>query len=452
MLLVAFIVALAFIIISVVKFKLHPFISLLLGGIIMGALGGMDLTETMSTICGGFGSTMGDIGILILLGVALGELLHNSGATKNIANQLLSWLGVKNTPLAMNIAGYLICIPVFMDAAFVILIDLLKQLSKEGKIVLNTLVCALIVGLLTTHAIVIPTPGPLAVASALGANIAWFIFYSLIISLPASLIGGVVYGKWLGKKYPAWGCVTPNETLPDGPDAVANLKEDRPTAGGSLGIFLILLPIILIIAGTIAKMQISEDSAIYTAICFVSDTNVIMLVVVFVAFFALRKYLVDSFDTIVSNAAESVGSIIAIICAGGAFGSVISASGLGDFLVSTLQSFGVPVILLAYLLALILHMGLGSITVALVTTSAVVAPLIASAGLSPVLVGLAICAGGMGMGMPNDSSFWTVNKFSGLNVAETFRALTIPVTIASLVAFGVVLLLSLGQGFLPGLY
>lgn len=352
----------------------------------------------------------------------------------------------------MNIAGYLICIPVFMDAAFVILIDLLRQLSKEGKIVLNSLVCALIVGLLTTHAIVIPTPGPLAVASALGANIAWFIFYSLIISLPASIIGGVVYGKWLGKKYPAWGNVTIDEALPDMPAVGENAVEERETASGKLGIFLILLPIILIIAGTIAVMKTPEDSAIYSVISLLSNTNIIMLFVVFIAFFALRKYLVDPFDTIVSNAAESVGSIIAIICAGGAFGSVISASGLGDFIVSGLQSIGVPLILLAYLLAIILHCGLGSITVALVTTSAVVAPLIAASGASPVLIGLAICAGGMGLSMPNDSSFWTVNKFSGLEVADTFRSLTIPVTIASLVAFGVVLILSACQGFLPGLF
>ena len=180
MILTAFIIALLFIIISVVKFKLHPFLSLIVGALIMGVLSGMDLAETMDGICSGFGGTMQDIGILILLGVVLGELLHNSGATRNIADKLLAVLGVKNTPLAMNIAGYLICIPVFMDAAFVILIDLLRQLSKEGKIVLNSLICALVVGLEMTHSMVIPTPGPLAVASALGANIAWFIFYSLI--------------------------------------------------------------------------------------------------------------------------------------------------------------------------------------------------------------------------------------------------------------------------------
>ncbi len=316
------------------------------------------------------------------------------------------------------------------------------------------MICALIVGLLTTHAIVIPTPGPLAVASALGANIAWFIFYSLIISLPASIIGGVVYGKWLGKKYPAWGNVKLDDTTPDlDVDIAAKMAEtERETAGGKLGIFLILLPIILIIAGTIAVMKTPEDSAIYSVISLLSNTNIIMLFVVFIAFFALRKYLVDSFDTIVSNAAESVGSIIAIICAGGAFGSVISASGLGDFIVSELQSIGVPLILLAYLLAIILHCGLGSITVALVTTSAVVAPLIAASGASPVLIGLAICAGGMGLSMPNDSSFWTVNKFSGLEVGDTFRALTIPVTTASLVAFIIVLILSAFQGVLPGLF
>ena len=176
MVIAAFVVSLAVIILTVVIFKLHPFLSLIIGALVMGLMSGMAPITIMEKISAGFGGTMEDIGILIILGVILGELLHNSGATKNIANIMLKFFGVQNTPLAINITGYLICIPVFFDAAFVILIDLMKQLSREGKIALNILVCALSVGMTMTHAMVIPTPGPLAVAGIVGANVAWFIF------------------------------------------------------------------------------------------------------------------------------------------------------------------------------------------------------------------------------------------------------------------------------------
>lgn len=445
MILVAFIISLAIIIFTVVKFKLHPFLSLILGALLMGFLSGMNPAEIMDKICSGFGGTMTDVGILILLGVILGELLHNSGATRNIADKLLNLFGVKNTPLAINVTGYLICIPVFFDAAFVILIDLMRQLSKEGKIALNVLVCSLSLGMTMTHAMVIPTPGPTAVAGIVGANIAWFIFYSLIVSLPSSFIGGVVYGKYLAK-HPAWG--NANDTAPLVPINDADTKDkEQETASGYTGIFLILLPIVLIIAGTVVKSFIDNP-----IIEFVSNTNVILLFTVFLAFFMLRKYLTNSFNDIVSNAAESVGSIIAIISAGGGFGTVISASGLGDYLVNGLQSLGIPLIVLAFVLTQVLRMGLGSITVSLVTTAAVVAPLIASTGASPVLVGLAVCAGGIGLCMPNDSSFWTISKFSGFSFGETVRTLTVSGTIGGFTAFAIILILNMFSGILPGLH
>lgn len=450
MILAAFIISLVVIIFSVVKFKLHPFLALLIGSIVMGLVSGMEPPTVLENICSGFGGTMEDIGILILLGVILGELLHNSGATRNIAELLLNLLGAQNTPLAMNITGYLICIPVFFDAAFVILIDLIRQLSREGKIALNILVCSLSVGMTMTHAMVIPTPGPLAVAGIVGANVAWFIFYSLIISLPASIIAGVVYGKWLGKHYPAWG-VAADDREPLVANTATEEEKNRETASGAMGIFLILLPIVLIIVGTIVEMFVDSSSAIYPIVEFVSDTNIILLFTVFLAFFLLRKYLTNPFNDIVSNACESVGSIIAIIAAGGGFGAVISASGLGDFLVTTLQNFGIPLIVLAYILTQVLRMGLGSITVSLVTTAAVVAPLISATGASPVLVGLAVCAGGVGLCMPNDSSFWTISKFSGFSFGETVRVLTVSGTIAGLTSFAIILILNLFSGVLPGL-
>ena len=448
----AFIISLAVIIFTVVKLKLHPFLSLIIGSILMGILSKMELTSIMENICSGFGGTMRDIGILILLGVILGELLHVSGSTRNIAEMFLKALGIENTPLAINLTGFLICIPVFFDAAFVILIGLVKQLSKEGKIPLNYLVCALSVGLTMTHAMVIPTPGPLAVAGTVGANIGWFIFYSIIVALPASLLAGVVYGKYLGTKKPAWGDALDEDDVIPKPAAKSSVPETKETASGQMGTFLILLPIILIIAGTMAKMTVDEHSSVYGLIDFLSNTNIILLFTVFLAFILLRRYITISFNDVVSNAAESVGSILAIICAGGGFGTVISASGLGDFMVGGLQTMGIPVVVLAFVLCQTLRMGLGSITVSLVTTSAVLAPIIAQTGVSPILAGLAICAGGIGLCMPNDSSFWTISKFSNFSFAETFRTLTISGTIAGFSSFALILVLSMFANVLPGLH
>ena len=195
-----------------------------------------------------------------------------------------------------------------------------------------------------------------------------------------------------------------------------------------------------------------QNAGIYPVVEFLADTNVILLFTVFLAFFMLKKYLTSAFTDLVSTAAESVGSIIAIIAAGGGFGTVINVSGLGDCLVSTLQSLGIPLIVLAFVLTQVLRMGLGSITVSLVTTAAVVSPLISATGASPVLVGLAVCAGGIGLCMPNDSSFWTISKFAGFSFGETVRVLTASGTIAGVTAFIILLILNLFSGVLPGLY
>ena len=175
-LLIVFAVSLVFVLVSIIKFKLHPFLSLLIGGLIMGILSGMPLTDVANGLAVGFGSTMEGIGIIIILGVALGHILHISGATSQIAALMLKLTGQKNTPLAVALTGYIVSIPVFFDAAFVILVNLVKSLSRKGKVPFVTLVTCLGVGLITTHALVIPTPGPIAVASTMGVNIGWFLY------------------------------------------------------------------------------------------------------------------------------------------------------------------------------------------------------------------------------------------------------------------------------------
>lgn len=453
---IGFIVALAFVLISIIKFKQHPFIALLLGGIIMGLISGMELTKISGGLAAGFGGTMKGIGILIILGVILGEILHKSGSMEQIANLFISKLGKKGSATALNLTGYIVSIPVFFDAAFVILVNLAKSISRKTKIPFVSLVTALGVGLITTHAMVIPTPGPTAVAGTMGVNVGWFIFYSIIASLIASLVAGVIYGKRLGKLDEFKDNFAQDFDEADfEKEIIANKKRKLPTGGQ--GIRLILLPIILILIGTIGAMLVAEGTAAATFFKFIGDKNIALLVGVIVAYNRLKEYLDGNLNDIIVSAVEQCGAILAITGAGGAFGQIITESGIGDILVNMLSgltgsSAGTLVIIVAFLTSALLRMAQGSTTVALVTTSAIFAPIVAGlSGVSPILVGLAICSAGIGFSLPNDSGFWVVNRFSNFTVQQTIKAWTIPGSISSLVNLLIILIFSLFTNVLPGL-
>lgn len=452
-LLIIFTIALAFVLVSIIKFKMHAFLSLILGGLIMGILAGMKLTDVANGLASGFGSTMEGIGIIIVFGVALGQLLHVSGCTGQIANLMLRMTGKKKTPLAVNLTGYIVSIPVFFDAAFVILINLIKSLSRKGKIPFVTLVTALSVGLITTHALVIPTPGPIAVAGTMGVNIGWFLLYSIIVSLPGSLIGGVIYGKYLGAK---------KEYSSDFANAFDDIDEteekkiDKKLPSGGLGIFLIFLPIIIILLGTVASIIFTKDSAPYIFFNFLGNKNIALLIGVIAAFICLKPYLKDSFNDVITEAATQSGIILAITGAGGAFGKIINNTGIGALLVEGMSGFtgaiGIATIIAAFVISQVLRAAQGSTTVALITTSAIFAPLLASlAGVSPILVGLSICAGGIGISLPNDSGFWVVNRFSKFSIKQTMQVWTVGGTISGVVSLICILILSFFTGILPGL-
>ncbi len=454
-LLIVFGISLAFVLLSIIKFKLHPFLALIIGGIIMGISAGMKLTDVANGLASGFGGTMESIGIIIILGVALGNLLHLSGATGQIASLMLKLTGQKNTPLAVCLTGYIVSIPVFFDAAFVILINLVKSLSRKGKIPFISLVTALSVGLITTHALVIPTPGPIAVASTMGVNIGWFLLYSIIVSLPAALVGGVIYGKIIAKTEKYKNDFANNfDDIDEYEKEQANNTEKLPSGG--LGIFLIFLPIAIILMGTVASLFLGEETAAYTFFNFIGNKNIALLIGVIVAYFCLRPYIKQSFNDMITDAASQSGIILAITGAGGAFGKIINNTGIGTFLVEGMTGLtagaGIAIIIAAFVISQVLRAAQGSTTVALVTTSAIFAPILAGAAtVSPVLVGLAICAGGIGLSLPNDSGFWVVNRFSKFTLNETMKVWTVGGTVSGVTALIVIVILSLFTNTLPGL-
>lgn len=451
-LLIVFGIALAFVLVSIIKFKLHPFLALLIGGLIMGIFTGMSLTNVANSMAKGFGSTMEGIGIIIILGVGLGHLLHISGATESIAESMLKMTGKKNSPLAVALTGYIVSIPVFFDAAFVILLNLVKSLSRKGKVPFISLVTALAIGLITTHALVIPTPGPIAVADTMGVSIGWFLLYSIIVSLPAVLAGGLLYGKFLGKK-----AEYANDFASAFDDEIIEepVKADKRPSGG-LGIFLIFLPIIIILLGTVFTLFLEKDTAVYTFFSFIGNKNIALLIGFLVAFFSLRPYIKTSMNDVVTSACTQSGIILAITGAGGAFGKIINDTGIGQELVTGMGGLtagsGILVIIAAFVISQVLRAAQGSTTVALITTSAIFAPIVAGlASVSPLLVGLAICAGGIGISLPNDSGFWVVNRFSKFNVKQTFQVWTLGGTISGVTALIVIIILALFTNILPGL-
>ncbi|MDZ5472310.1 gluconate:H+ symporter [Bacillus sp. 31A1R] len=442
MLIVVFILALAALFFLILKLKVEPFLSLIGVAFLTALAIGMPLSEVAATVTQGFGNTLTGVGILIGLGVIFGQFLGASGAVEKIAAAVLKVFGIKKSPAGLALTGTAVSIPVFFDAAFVILSGLVKSLSKKTGISVISFVTALGVGLIVSHNMIAPTPGPLVVAENTGAELGLFILYGILVAIPATLVGGYIYGLFIGKRINHSGEIEEIEVD----------KEDLPKKEISTGLsfFMLALPIVLILANTVSKLVFPETT-LSNVLGFVGEKNVALLISVIAAIVLLRPYIATPNSKLYSEAINSAGIIILVTGAGGAFGAVINKSGIGDFLIETMQSWSIPVLLLAFIFSQILRASLGSATVALVTTSSILGPMTAELGVSPILLGLAICAGGIGLSLPNDSGFWVVNRFGKLTVVQTLKAWTLGGFIAGLTAIITVLILSLFSGILPGL-
>jgi GntP family gluconate:H+ symporter len=430
-LILIFLGSIAVLLFGIIRLKVNPFLALLATAILTGVLVNMPPGQVNQSVASGFGNTLQGVGIVIGLGIILGKLLSESGVTTTVAGFLIHRIGEKRSPLAINLTGLLVSIPVFMDAAFVILIPLARKLSAMSRIPMITMATALSIGLIASHNIILPTPGPVEVANNFALAAGLFTLLGVVISLPAVLVGGWLYGWFMGKKYPR---------IEGGESAVAGVADRLPSIG--LSLIVLLMPIVLILLGSVLTLRLEVDSFWHRVFVFLGNKNNALLISVFFALALLRRHLKRDHGTMFKEAAESAGMILLITGAGGAYAAVVNQSGIGNYLVETLASLHLSLLFTGFILAAILRAALGSSTVALVTASSILGPLTAGSGYSPVLVGLAVCAGGMCFSLPNDSGFWVVSRFSGLSVKETLQSWTVGSSLGGVIAFIVLLVLN----------
>lgn len=417
-------VAVVFIIIVTAKLNVHPFLALLIAAFGYGILSrNLSLNEVISSINEGFGGTIGHIGIVVLAGSVIGIFLEKSGGAYRLADSTLQAVGKKNVPLAMAAIGYIVSIPVFCDSAFVILSPLCKALSHKSKSSLAAGAVALSLGLYATHTMVPPTPGPVAAAGIIGADLGLVILWGGIVSIIALTAGWLFAVKFTSK-------VNIDNTTDN-----ENDQEERLIEAPSLikSIVPIILPIILILGRSICEYPTRPlgDGRGAEIICFIGQPVVALLIGVFFSFLLPKKLSKEMLSSSgwVGQAVLSAATIIIITGCGGAFGKVLQNSGIDKVVKGYLgESFGLS-IWLPFLIAAALKTAQGSSTVAIVTTAGIVSPLLPTLGLesamAKALVVVSIGAGSMVVSHANDSYFWVVTGLSGMTVKQGYRLQTL---------------------------
>jgi len=435
--LIYLLITIVFIVLSTAKYKIHPFLTLLIASLGMGVLSGLDVDFVIKTVSEGFGNTLKSIGIIIACGSIIGTFLEKTGAAKSIANKLLQVIGNKNSALAMNLTGSIVSIPVFCDSGFVILSTLNNAINKKTGISLSVLGTSLAAGLYATHVFVPPTPGPLAAASIIGADVGLVLIFGLLTAIPVSIVGWVWASYYCSR-------FSINQKI-DNDDLNIETKNNIKL---TMSILPIIVPIVLITLKSIINHPAVELENLFinNVISFCGHPIIAILFGVFIAMFSATNFSLEQHFDWVSNALKSAGGIILITGAGGAFGNILRATSLGDTISQNLLSFEVG-LLLPFIIAAFLKTAQGSSTVSIITTSAMVLPLLDSLGLSSemgkVLTVLSIGAGAMTVSHLNDSYFWIVSQFSNMNTKTALHCHTASTLLQGLTSIVLIKIISL---------
>jgi gluconate:H+ symporter, GntP family len=427
-------VSIAIVVVGVSVFKWHAFISLLVASLFLAITSGLSLDKIVTSYESGVGSVLGHLVGILALGTILGKMMAESGAGMRVADFFIRSFGRKKLPWAMLISGFVIGIPVFFEVGIIILIPLVISIYKTTKQNILLIALPVIAGLSIVHGIVPPHPGAMTAIGIYNANLGKVLIYSLIIAIPAAIIAGPVFAKWVHKR------VIPEKE----PELIRINTSSSSLPSTGVSFFVILLPILLMVLSVLAPTIEALPKFIVQTLEFIGNPLVALLLACFAAFYLLGfrqgmdKNMVKK---LTEDAVLPVCSIILIVGAGGGFKQILIDSGVGESIAQMAEHLSLSPIVLAFLVAGLIRIATGSATVALTTAAGIVSPVVANmTGVNLELLVIATGAGSLMFSHVNDAGFWLVKEYLGLTVKETFKTWTVLETLLSFIAFAGVLI------------
>ncbi|WP_405874606.1 MULTISPECIES: gluconate:H+ symporter [unclassified Streptomyces] len=437
---IAVVVGIAVIVVLITKFKLHAFLSLTIGSLVLGAVAGAPLDKVILSFSTGLGATVAGVGVLIALGAILGKMLADSGGADQIVDTILAKTSGRAMPWAMVLIASVIGLPLFFEVGIVLLIPVVLMVAKRGNYSLMRIGIPALAGLSVMHGLIPPHPGPLVAIDAVGANLGVTLALGILVAIPTVIIAGPLFSKVAARWVDA---PVPDRMLP--PRASEEL-ENRPGFGATLA--TILLPVVLMLAKALVDIVV-DDPANLTQRVFdvIGNPLIALLAAVLVGIFTLLRpagFSKERLTPLVENGLAPIAGILLIVGAGGGFKQTLIDSGVGQMILDISKDWSIPALLLAWLIAVGIRLATGSATVATVSAAGLVAPLAADMSTThTALLVLAIGAGSLFFSHVNDAGFWLVKEYFGLSVGDTLKTWSVMETIISVVAGGLVLLLSL---------
>lgn len=442
MLVVIALVAIAVLLFLIIKVRLHAFFSLIVVGVLTGLAAGIGIGDVVSVVIDGFSTTVGAVALLVGFGAVLGRLVEMTGGAQVLADKMLDTFGEKRAPLALAVASLFYAFPIFLDAGFIVMLPIIYTVARRlgGSFMLYVLPS--IGAFLMMHALTPPHPGPTAAATVMEADVGMVVIVALLVGLPTWYLAGYRLGLLIAKRYPNM----PVPTLLGEPKEYP--EDERPGFWTVIGV--LLLPLVLIFFNTVfstleADGVVTEDNLAFQLSRLIGTTSMALLITVLLAMVLLyvlprrgRESVGSVLENLVDDALAPVCSIILITGAGGAFGKVLTETGIGQTLADGLDALGLPVMLAGFLIAIIFRVAQGSATVAATTAGSIMAPAVTAMNLGTIALAavvVGIAAGSITFSHVNDSGFWLIGRFCGFDTVTTLKTWTVIATAIGFMAF-----------------
>ena len=432
-------VAVVALVLLIARFKVHPFIALVVVSLIMGVAAGMDPVAAVKAFQDGVGTTLGFIAVVVGLGTMLGKMMAESGAATRIATTLIDLFGVTRVHWAIMIVAFIVGIPVFFQVGFVLLIPLVFTIARRTGMSLVKIGIPLVAGLSVVHGMLPPHPAAMLAVTAYNADIGRTILYGLVVGLPTAALAGPLFATW----------VSPRILLPDDNPLARQLEgESVPNMPGfGISLFTVLIPVLLMVLSSTSDIFLDPASRARSAVHFAGNPIVALLLALLFSFWSLgrpRSFTREDLMKFCNDCLGPIASILLVIGAGGGFNQVLVQSGVGSAIAKAAIGSHVSLLVLAWIVAGLIRVATGSATVAMTTAAGIVAPIAAAThSSSPELLVLATGAGALILSHVNDAGFWLIKEFFGMTVPQTLKTWTVAETIIGIAGLAFTMLLSL---------